>query len=116
MFKRHEFANADKLRQRRAFPARIISLDQSEALGRKDKEAAIDQAAVAAWLFREGRDLVALQLERTITASRVDGGYGAPPAVVSMKCNLGRDVDIGQTVAVGEAEGLFILHVSRHAL
>jgi len=81
------------------------------------EEAAVDHAAVTARLFDEAADLAAIaDVDGAKARRRVGGGERVSLAMVAMEAKCGGDVDVADTVAVGEAEVVFVARVLGHAL
>ena len=92
--------------QRLALPDRVIAGDIGADLGARDEEAAIDPAAIAHRLLGEARHPRAVMADGAEAAGRLHRRHGAEPALVAMEIDQATHVDIGDAVAIGEAERL----------
>ncbi len=81
----------------------------------KHEVAAVDQRAITLGLFLETDDAVLLDVERTEAPRRVSGGQRRDLAVLAVEIDRCADIDVGDTVAVGEAEGFLVANVLGHA-
>ena len=73
-------------------------------------------AAIGLGLFGEAQHLVALQLENAEAAGRQHGRDGGELAVLLVEVNRRADVDVGNAVAIGQAEGFLVCNPVDHAL
>src|SRR5450756_892480 len=104
--------------KRRALPDSRIVLDVVENAGFQDEEAAIDVVTVARRLLTEIRHHILIsEVQSAKTPLGPDSGQrgqGSSPLVRGNEC---RDVDVGDTVSVGQQEGftiyvLSLIHIS----
>src|SRR6266702_1216330 len=84
-----------------------VVLDLLDHLGRQDKEAAVDPSAFVFGLLLEGVDVVVFQSEGAEPGDGLDAGEGDELAVFLVKSDAGLDIDVGEAIAVGHAEGIF---------
>ena len=100
-----------------ALPDRLIAINEVDDLGRKDEEAAINQAAVTLGLFYEGSHTVfGINVDGTETPRWIGSGKRGLKAVGTMKFRQACDVDVAHAIAIGEVEGLFAFKIICHAL
>ena len=116
MLIRHQLAPLRKLGQWRALPAHVVAFYQIDALGREYEETAIYKAAVATRLFDKGGDLFSRSLKRAIFARRRNRGDGRELAVPGVKFDRCLDVDIAESVTIGETKSLLIPEIVADAL
>ncbi|WP_246884198.1 sugar phosphate nucleotidyltransferase, partial [Pseudomonas chlororaphis] len=69
-------------------------------------------ATVTAGLFGKAQDAVAVALQGAVTARRLHRGDGRVLAVGPVEVHQGADIQVGHAVALGEAEGFFILQIA----
>ena len=83
-----------------------VAFDVVDDLGGEDEEAAVDPGAVAVGLFLEASDLVlaVVQIERAEAAWWLGGGEGGEFALFPVEGDQGRDVDVADAIAIGEAK------------
>src|SRR6185312_15575035 len=94
--------------QRIALPDGGIALDVVEHAVLQDEKAAVYPRAIARGLFLEAGDPVVLDVDGTEAARWLHRAHRGESGTSPVKGQLGRDVDVGETVAVGEAERLAI--------
>ena len=80
---------------------------------RQHEEAAIDPAAVAVGFFDKFTHASPSHAQAAIAPGRLHGSDRGQLTVIAMKFHQRADVDIGNTVAIGEAESLFVLDMAR---
>ena len=90
-----------------------IVLEVAAYLWREDEKPAVHPSPVSARLLLKGADKVPSQLHRAVAAPRLNGRHGCHPALLAVETKEGGKVDVGHTVAVGEAE-LLIAQVRQH--
>src|SRR5690606_32935178 len=76
----------------------------------------IDEAAIAARLFRKAGDAGPPALESTVASRRPYCRDGGVATMSAMKCDFRADIDIGEAISIGETESLFPLQVIAHPL
>src|SRR5664279_1403678 len=98
---------------RALLPDGVRAVDVAPDVGRQHEEAAVGPAAVAARLLLELAHARALDVERAEATRRLHGGDRRAGPLFAMEGHERRDVDVGEAVAVGEAEVL-VAHVRQH--
>ncbi len=98
------------------FPGGAVVGDVVDHLGREHEVAAVDPVAVALRLFLEADDALAVDVDRAEAPGRLHRGHGGQLAVFLVEGERGADVDVGDAVAIGEAECFIVLDVLAHAL
>lgn len=116
MLKGIELIHGGDAGQAVALPHRLIVFDQIKHLWLEHKEAAIDPGAIALGFFFKRKHPASLELQRTKTARGLHGSEGCPAAPLLVKGNGFSDVHIGDTVAIGEAEGVVAHEVGLYTL
>src|SRR4051794_9156941 len=101
--------------ERLALPHGRVAVDVAPDVGLEDEEAAVDPRAVPARLLEEPGDAVAVDLQRAEATARLHGGDGGERAAGAVVPDERGDVDVGDAVAVGEAERL-VAYVGQDAL
>jgi uncharacterized protein YcsI (UPF0317 family) len=101
---RHQLPFGGKAGQRFFFPDRRIPCNPVQHTRRQHEKAAVDPAPVAARFFLKSVDAVALGNQRAIAARRLNRSDRGVAAMIAMKLYECADVDIGQAIAVGQAE------------
>ena len=96
-------------------PRRFRRLDVAADLGREHEVATVQPGAVSTRLLLESEHARTVQLDRAEAAGRLHGGDGGERTLLAVVVDQRRDVDVGEAVAVGEAEGL-VADVAQHAL
>src|SRR5688572_28857255 len=92
-----------------ALPDRPITIDVLKHPAIEHEKSAVDPTHLVIRLLVKPRNrLVALDIEDSESARRRNGGHGRGLAVRGVKGNESLDVDVRDTVAVGEAEGIAI--------
>src|SRR5712671_4012884 len=109
-----ELASRCEVGHRLFFPHRCIALDVITYLGRQDKEAAVDPAAVAAWLFLKAGDAIALMVDCAIAAGRLRSGDSGEAPLAPVKGDALCYINIGNTIAVSQTEGVIIADVRKY--
>ena len=94
----------------------VSSSNEGFHLRRHNEEATVDPPAVAARLFREAYGAVAIIIECTEAARWLNRGDSRQPALASVQVDDRAHVDIGDTIAIGQAERLFIAHIRNDSL
>lgn len=115
MLEGHHLPGLSQLAHGLGLPRRLVVRDQVYAFRRQHKEATDDKAAVATGFFGEGRHGITVALQRTVASGRLHRGDSSESAVLLVKGDRGADIDVAQTIAVGEAETLVVLHVVGHS-
>src|SRR5665213_2617043 len=99
--------------ERLAFPHRVVAVDVVEDAGREHEVAAVDPGAVPVRLLVERDDLLFLQSHRAEASGRLHRRHRRQGAGGTMVLDHRAHVDVGETVAVGEAER-FVADVVAH--
>src|SRR5690606_10088845 len=94
-------------------PGGVITLDEIDDARLEHKEPAIDPAAVAQRLFLAPLHTGAITVHGTESSGRLHGRDGGKTAMLAMKRDQFANVDIGNTIAIGEAES-FVTQVIPH--
>lgn len=116
VIKGHELTVGSQRHHRLRFPYGQVAFDAVEDLRRQDKEPAIDQPAVAPRLLGEPLHEIAISLERPVAPRGSHRRHRRLLAVTAVEGDQRRDIDVAHSVAVREAEGLFIADVVGHPL
>src|SRR6266550_1470401 len=111
-----DLALCDEGLDRFAFEHLRIVGDGINRFSIENEEAAVDPAALVAGLFLKGVDLSVLQSQRSETRKGLHTGQRNEFVVVLVKRNRSRNVDIGNAVTIGHAEGLIAVQVLRDSL
>ena len=93
-------------------PAFIMNL--TEDGGRKNKEAAVNPAAFALWLFLEVANGGAVDVQAAEPCRRLHGSYRHGFAVLRVKGDRRGNIHVAQAVPVGHAEGIFTRQILSH--
>src|SRR5258707_8183627 len=101
---RRKLAAARQRLHRPALPRGGVAVDEIEYFGLEHEKAAVDPASVAGRLLGEAADLVLFDVDDAESARRLHGGQGRVRLLLAMKFDQRGDVDVGQTVAIREAE------------
>ena len=102
--------------QRFAFPGGGIAVDIVKTLGRENEKAAVDPASIAAWLFDEFSDGACRDVQGAVSARRLYGGDGRQLVMAFVEGDQAGNVDVGNAVAIGKAEGLVVFDKIRNPL
>ena len=86
----------------------MITFDVIEYRGRKDKETAVDETAIAPRFFDKARHPTALRLDRAVATRRENRSNGGLSAMLTVELNARADIDVAKSVTVGEAEGFVV--------
>ena len=92
--------------ERAAFPDRGVAFDQIDCRGIHDEKAAVDIAFARAGFFRKMRDAVVLDDGRAETRRRLDCRKRRLEFMLIVESDERTDIDIGDAIAIGEAEWL----------
>src|SRR6476659_8436035 len=115
MLKLHHLSHGREPDDRRTFPTAVIAFDEIETARGQNEKAAIDQATVAARLFDERRHRIPLTLQRPIAAGGTHRRDSRKLAVLEVEFDGRANIQIAQSISVGETEGLFVLYIGRDA-
>src|ERR1700733_13293000 len=99
-----ELAVAGERAHRLLLPHGVGAPDVAADLGGEHEEAAVHPAAVAARLLFEPAHQPVLDLERAEAPGRLYGGHRRARPLLAVKGDPRGDVDVGDAIAVGEAE------------
>jgi hypothetical protein len=111
-----ELAVVHEAAQRLLLPDGGVALDVVEHARLADEEAAVDQVAVGGGLLAEAVHPVRLrrEVERAEAARLQHRRHGGERALLAVEGDQRADVDVGDPVAVGQAEGL-VAEIVAHA-
>src|SRR5258708_18929186 len=104
MAERGEFPLPRQALERLAFPHGGIAADVIYHLRRQHEKSAADPTTVTIRFFDELRNHVLLDVHRAEAARWLDGRHGSKPVLRLVESDEGGHVDVGESVAIGEAE------------
>jgi hypothetical protein len=110
VLKRFKLATARDGLQRGTLPRGLIAINKIDNLGAQNEEPAIDPSPVTRWFFLKALNAGAFAQKRTITPRRLHRCDRGKLAMLVMKSDLLRHINIRYTIAISEAEYLFILN------
>src|SRR5580698_7331480 len=115
MHKRAQLIGLRQLLHRFALPDRIVAADQFTNRRRENKKAAVDPAAVIVRLLPKRPHAIAIDDDCAKSPCRTYRRDGRLPAMRLVEVHFSRDVDIGNTVTIGQRKVWFVFHIIHHA-
>src|SRR5229473_6798154 len=112
-----QFPVRRQLLQGGLLPYRVVVLQVTAHFGRQDEEAAVDEPAFSLRLFAKAGDFVTYDVKCAEAPGGIDRGYRGEFAMRLVKGDGSRNVDVRQSIAIGEAKcvALDVLEHSRHS-
>nr|GFC32450.1 hypothetical protein [Tanacetum cinerariifolium] len=116
VMKRAQLSVFRQLHQGLALPGNGVAVDVLDHFWFQHEETAVDPANLVAWfLFETGHTVVLINIQHAKAARWLNSRNGGQLAMLTVEGHLGTDVDVGQTVAVSQAERL-VVQIWRNAL